>query len=114
MDKAFLNLAGGLLVLIISNILLGSVDALLNKTFNTVAFFKGVGKGTIIILATAGVYFAGTLNPDIVAITLGGQELTILSAINLLILTGYFFYAKQVLEKLAVIFKFKVADADKQ
>lgn len=103
MDPNFLNLAIGLLILIVANIVLGSSDAIFNQKFDTVKFFKGIGKGILVSGSMVGLYFAGTLNPEIIAIDVGGQQLTILSAINMVVLGGYYIYARQVFEKLAGI-----------
>lgn len=103
MDQAFLNLTIGLLILIVANIVLGSTDAIFNQKFDVVRFFKGIGKGVLVAGSMVGIYYAGTLNPDIIAVDIGGQQLTILSAINIVVLGAYYLYAKQVFEKLTAI-----------
>lgn len=114
-DPAFINLSIGLMILIAANIVLGSLNALFESTFNWGQFFKGIAKAAIIAVVMVGVYFAGALNPDIVAVDVGGQSLTVLSAISAVVLGGYFFYAKQVIDKLIIILNAnKVKPGDKE
>lgn len=108
-DQAFLNLAIGLLILIGVNIVLGSINAIFEKAFDFGKFFKGIGKGVVITGCFIAVYYAGAINPDIIAVNVNGQELTILAAIYATVLLGYYFYAKQVIEKLATLINAKAA-----
>jgi hypothetical protein len=102
-DTAFINLAFGLLILIIVNIVLGSIGAIFSKKFDFRFFLKGIGKAIIVIAATIAIYFVGVLNPEIVAIDLGGEQLTVISATHTVVLGAWFLYGKQVFEKLTNI-----------
>ncbi len=100
-DAAFINLAFGLLILIGANILLGSMNAIFDGDFDIKTFFTGFLKGILVTVCAVGLYFAGMLNPDLVAVNVGGEELNILTAVNAAVLAGYYLYARQVFNKLS-------------
>ena len=105
-DFQMLNLGIALLGFIIINILLGSMDTLLQKKFDKDKCIMGCIKGAIITASFVGVYFIGTLIPDVM-IDINGQEITILMAVNLIVVSGLAWYAKEVLIKLASFVKAK-------
>ncbi len=100
-DPAFVHLAFGLLILIGANILLGSTNAIFDGNFDAKTFFTGFLKGALVTACAVGLYFAGMLNPDLVAVNVGGEELNILTAVNAAVLAGYYLYARQVFNKLS-------------
>lgn len=96
-----LHVTAGLLILIIVNIVLGCTKACFEKCFVFSKLWHGIIKGVIVLLCLSAVYFAGYLNPDVIAINIGGQSYTLMEAICLIIFGGYLSYAYQVIHKLS-------------
>lgn len=96
-----LRLGLGLLVLIAVNIILGSIDALLTKSWDKGKFLRGIIKGVIVALCFTATYLVGWINPDVLAVTINGQSVNLLTAVYLVIMAGFLFYAKEVIMKLA-------------
>ena len=69
----------GFVILVIVNIVLGSLSAS---------------------------YYVGVLNPNVVDMNINGTDMNLLTAVYLIVLAGYYHYARQVLEKLAALFFF--------
>lgn len=109
-DLQMLNLAIGLLGLILVNILLGSVSAILEKKFDKTKFFNGIIKGVIVAFCFIAVYFIGLLTPSIIIMEMNGQEVTLLTAIQLILLTSFLYYGKEVVVKLAFFVNAKFGD----
>lgn len=103
METDTLRLVAGLLILIIINIVLGLLSAIFVKNFNWHRLFRGLAKGGIVIGCFVATYYVGYLNPGIVAVTVSGLELDVLAAVHLVVLVGYYHYAKQVIKKLAAL-----------
>lgn len=101
MTLCALRLGLGLLVLIAVNIILGSINAILSKEFDRGKFLRGIIKGVIVALCFAATYLVGWLNPDIMAVTINGQSVNLLTAVYLVIMAGFLFYAQEVIRKLA-------------
>jgi hypothetical protein len=53
----------------------------------------------------AATYLVGYLNPNIVAVEVNGVQVSVKTGIDLVVLAGYYHYAKQVIEKLTEIIK---------
>lgn len=100
-DIQIFTLGLSLLALICINILLGSINAIIHKDFDKIKLIQGSIKGVIICVSFIGCYFIGVLNPDIIVINANGQDINLLTAINVIILSGYIWYGKEVLIKLA-------------
>ena len=98
-DFAMLKLSIGLIILIGINILLGSVDAIIQGLFDKQVFKRGAIKGAVIAVGFVGVYFAGVLNPDI-TLEVAGQQMTLVMAVSTILLIGFGGYGIQVLGKL--------------
>jgi hypothetical protein len=98
-------LALGLIILIIVNIVLGSLSALFQNTYCRKKLLCGLIKAGIVLVCFAGTYLVGYLNPGIVAVEVDGVEVTVMTGIQLVVLVGYYHYAKQVIEKLTAIVK---------
>lgn len=96
-----LRLGLGLLILIAVNIILGSIDALLSATFDPGKCRRGIIKGVIVALCFTATYLVGWINPDVLAVTINGQSVNLLTAVYLVIMAGFLFYAKEVIMKLA-------------
>lgn len=103
MDMQMVNLTIGLLVFMMANVTLGSLNSLFDGTFDKKKFFIGVGKALIVLLVYCGVYYAGTLNADIVVMEIDGVKANIMTAIYIVGLAGYVAYGKQLIEKLKVL-----------
>lgn len=99
-DYQMLNLGIGLIILISINILLGSINSLLDRKFDKTKFINGCIKGFIISLSFVGVYCVGILNPSI-SLDIAGQQLTLLMAVNVILIGGFSWYGYEVLKKLA-------------
>ena len=96
-----LSVAAGLLILIIVNIVLGCTKACFEKCFQRQRLWHGMIKGLIIFLCLGAVYLAGYLNPDVIAVNIGGVSYTLMEAIYLVVFGGYLSYAYQVVYKLS-------------
>lgn len=101
-DTQIVNLGIGLLGLILINILLGSITSIIEKKFDKAKLIQGLIKGTIVIISFIGVFVIGLLNPNVLLVSMNGQELNLVSVINAIVLAGFIFYGKQVLSKLSV------------
>ena len=108
-DMEILKIAGGLVLLMISNILLGSIDALLNQQFNKKIFIQGVIKATVIALTFCLIYIAGLLNMEVITIDFNGEQVNLVTGINLILTGGAIWYAKEVFTKLATFIKGKIS-----
>lgn len=107
LDFEMLKLGIGLLGLIIINILLGSTDGLLRKEFNKEKFIAGIIKGGIVVVSFLGVYLIGSILVPEITIDINGQQITLLMAVNLILLSAFSIYAYEVLKKLAVFVRAK-------
>ena len=103
LDTAIVRLAIGLVMLVAVNVVLGSLHALFDGTFDKVKLRNGVIKGAIIAACFIAFYTAGRLNPDIVAIELEGETVNVATAANLSMVTAYVLYAKDVFMKLSTL-----------
>ena len=106
---ALLKLGGGLLLLIVANIALGSIQAAMAREWDTKTFVNGLIKGGIVIGAFAAVYFAGWLNPDLVVVEMDGQTVNLAQGVYIVLLIGFTYYAGKVLLKLKEIVTAKSA-----
>ena len=97
---AIIKLGCGLLLLIAANIALGSIRAVLARDWNQKTFFNGLIKAGIAIGAFAAVYLAGWLNPELIVAEIGGKTVNLEAAVYLVLLTGFVYYAAEVLKKL--------------
>lgn len=99
-DQNTLLLGGSLLTLVIVNILLGSVSSLFQKQFEKVKFFQGICKGLIIVLCFILVLIVGKLNANIVIVNINNQAVDLATATNMLMLSSYAWYGKEVYIKM--------------
>ena len=98
--ESVIRLVIGLVLLVVANVVLGSLDAMFAGTFDWKRFWKGVMKGAVAAACFAGFYAAGRLNPTIVAIDLGGESINLATAANASMVAAYALYAKEVFTKL--------------
>lgn len=73
MTTSIIHLAVGLVLLVAVNIVLGSLNALFDGSFDKVKLRNGTIKGIIVAACFIAFYMAGWLNPDIIAIDVDGQ-----------------------------------------
>lgn len=95
-----LQLGVGLILLMLANIMLGSVSSIFDGTFNWKKFLIGIGKSTVVVLSFYLVLIAGNLNSDMVMITFGETPMNLSDAVSFTLIGGLYFYAKQVFDKL--------------
>ena len=99
-NSALTGVRGGLVLLVAVNIVLGSLNALFDGSFDKVKLRNGIIKGIIVAACFIAFYMAGYLNPDIIAIEVDEQTVNLMTASNLALLTAYVLYAKDVFVKL--------------
>ena len=111
MEQTIIRLAIGLVLLVAVNVVLGSLNALFDGTFDRI---NGVIKGIIIAACFVAFYVAGRLNPDIVAIDIDGETVNVATAANLAMVTAYVLYAKDVFSKLSKLVLSKTSGTPEQ
>jgi len=99
-DQQSLLLGGSLLVLVIVNIILGSVSSIFQQKFDKTKFWQGLVKGVIIVFCFVLVIIIGKLNSDIVVVNVNDQTLDLATATRMLMLSSYAWYGKEVYIKM--------------
>lgn len=107
-DIELIHLVIGLIALMVANILLGSIDALLNQQFNTKVLKQGIIKAIVVAISFILTYVAGYLNPDILAIEVNGETVNLIIAVTMILIAGFVYYGNEVLKKLIVFVKGKI------
>lgn len=102
----FVTLGLAISVSMLVNILFGSIDAIIGLTFDYKLFLKGILKAIAITFGCLGLYFVGTILPEIV-IPLGAQELTIQMALHTILLTVAIKYVIEAFNKLLILLNVK-------
>ena len=69
-----LNLLIGLGLVILANMLLGSITSIINKKFNLKKLGNGIIKGSVVLVSIGLLWLAGVLNPDVVVRSRGVME----------------------------------------
>lgn len=100
LNSEILCLALGLVLLIGSNIGLGSITALIEGAWDEVKFRNGCIKGGVVAAALIAVYAAGYLNPDLLVIEVEGETVNLMAAVYAMLMAAYIAYAVDVLKKL--------------
>ena len=113
MEQTIIRLAIGLVLLVAVNVVLGSLNALFDGTFDRIKCRNGVIKGIIIAACFVAFYVAGRLNPDIVAIDIDGETVNVATAANPMV-TAYVLYAKDVFSKLSKLVLSKTSGTPEQ
>lgn len=100
----------------IVNILLGSGIAIVDgeKQFDKTIFFRGCVKALIIGLSIVALNYAGTFVPDMVVITLNGENLTVSAALLLIIDGAIITYAYKSFTNLYTLLKIETGTEIKQ
>ena len=90
----------GLVSVMIANVLLGVTLAKLKKEFNKEKLLNGLVKYLSIIIGVLLMYLAGYLNSDIMIANINNVEVNLMTAIEVLFISGIVFYGMQDLIKL--------------
>ena len=90
------NMLIGLALVIIANMLLGSVSSIINKKFNWKKLNKGIIKGSVVLVSIILLWVAGVLNPDVIVL----DDWTIPMGVELITLMSFIWYSGQALLKL--------------
>jgi len=95
-----LLLGGSLLILVIVNIVLGSLSGLFNKQFDKTKFFQGICKGAIIVISFILILIVGRLNSDILIVQVNDQNLDLATATQMLMASSYAWYGLEIYKKM--------------
>ena len=90
----------GLISVMIANVLLGVTLAKLKKEFNKEKLLNGLVKYLSIIIGVLLMYLAGYLNSEIMIANINNVEVNLMTAIEVLFISGIVFYGMQDLIKL--------------
>lgn len=90
----------GLVSVMIANVLLGVTLAKLKKEFNKEKLLNGLVKYLSIIIGVLLMYLAGYLNSDIMIANINNVEVNLMTAIEVLFISGIVYYGMQDLIKL--------------
>ena len=90
----------GLISVMIANVLLGVTLAKLKKEFNKEKLLNGLVKYMSIVLGVLLMYLAGYLNSDIMIANINNVEVNLMTAIEVLFVSGIVYYGMQDLIKL--------------
>ena len=93
-------LAAGLLILVGVNVALGTLNSWINETFDNKKLWNGVKKGGVVAVCFAAFYVVGQMNPKIAAIDIQGSKINVGNAADILMVSAYVLYAKDVFAKL--------------
>lgn len=90
----------GLVSVMIANVLLGVTLAKLKKEFNKEKLLNGLVKYMSIVLSVLLMYLAGYLNSNIMIANINNVEVNLMTAIEVLFVSGIVYYGMQDLIKL--------------
>lgn len=90
-----LNLLIGLALVILANMLLGSITSIINKKFNWKKLGKGTIKGAVVLTSIGLLWLAGLLNPNVIIL-----DYTITDGVQLIALSSFIWYGGQAIVKL--------------
>lgn len=94
-----INLLLGVFLSMAANVLLGSINSIINKKFNWVKLNKGLLKSGVVLVALILLMFAGALNPTIKVI----DDMTVPMAIQIIAIAAFIFYSAQGIMKIKEI-----------
>ncbi len=87
-------------ILALINIVLGSLDAISKGVFDKKKLKQGIVKAIVVLSCVFGVYYSGTLVPDVMVIKINDVDLNLMSAVNVSGTMVFMMYGKQAIEKL--------------
>lgn len=90
----------GLISVMIANVLLGVTLAKLKKEFNKEKLLNGLVKYLSIVLGVLLMYLAGYLNSNVMIANINNVEVNLMTAIEVLFVSGIVYYGVQDLIKL--------------
>ena len=90
----------GLMSVMLANVLLGVTLAKLKKEFNKEKLLNGLVKYLSIIIGVLLMYLAGYLNSNIMIANINNVEVNLMTAIEVLFVSGIVYYGMQDLIKL--------------
>ena len=90
----------GLVSVMIANVLFGVTLAKLKKEFNKEKLLNGLVKYLSIIIGVLLMYLAGYLNSDVMIANINNVEVNLMTAIEVLFVSGIVYYGMQDLIKL--------------
>jgi hypothetical protein len=99
-DQQSLLLGGSLLVLVIVNIILGSISSLFQQQFDKTKFWQGLVKGSIIVICFCLVLIVGKANAGILVVNVNDQNLDLATATQMLMTTSYAWYGLEIYKKM--------------
>ena len=108
------NIVLGLACVMVANILLGTSIAKIKKDFNWEKFWNGVIKCILVVVAILLMYYCSYLNPDIMVANINGQEVNLISGMEVLFIAGIVFYGCQSLIKLGKLLQLKTEIKEKE
>jgi len=111
-DINIINIALGLISLMVANILLGTGLSIIDNTqeFDIKKLKKGILKSLLVIVSFSLVYVCGLLNPNVVSIDINGQTVNLISGINIMLTLSAGLYAKKVFDKLGEVINLNVTN----
>lgn len=109
-----LQILGGIILLLASNICLGTLGAIIEGSFDFVKGKQGLLKAGSVLLAVCFAYVAGCLVPHLSIGMINGQAITLLEAITIIITATYCLYAFKVVQKLIEILQLKINLKEKE
>lgn len=95
-----LKITIGLISVMLANVLLGVTLAKLKREFKKEKLLNGLVKYLSIIIGVLLMYLAGYLNSDIMIANINNVEVNLMTAIEVLFVSGIVFYGMQDLIKL--------------
>ena len=109
-----LKIVSGLVCVMVANILLGTSIATLKKDFNKEKFLNGIIKCLLVVIAILLMYLCSYLNPEIMVANINGQEVNLISGMEVLFIAGIVFYGFQCLVKLKDLLQLKIDIKEKE
>ena len=103
----FLITLGGLVLIVLSNNIMGTLNSVIDGSFDKNIAKKGIVKAAGILLGLVIAYTAGLLVPNISIGMINGQEMTIQQAVSALITGAYGIYAFKFVQKCAEMLQVK-------
>ena len=103
MEGTLLQLAAGLVCVMMANILLGATAAQLAGEFDRGKLADGLRKILPVLGGLGFLFGAAKLNGSVVVLHTGTGSLTLMDGLHMVLLAGFGFYAAQALEKLCQV-----------
>ena len=109
-----LNICIGLVCVMLANVLLGTSIAKIKKEFNKEKFLNGLLKCLLVIISIGLMYACSYLNPEIMVANINGQEVNLISGMEVIFIAGIVFYGFQSLIKLRDLLNLKMEVKEKE